>query len=244
MSARFSTDLQRTTAPSDVEDGAWYHEPARSLATATAPIAAASDVEVATSIAVSPVAELFVPDHYEPKYAYPLVVWLQGEDSGSGSFPRMMRRISDRNLMGAVVRPHAGERLEDQLAASITGLRRQYHVHSERIFLAGVGEYANQALRVALNRPEWFGGAIAISPRPAERSRLLNRYCDLPGKRVFLAAASDDPVDLQHALETQRLLWSAGMSVRACQFAAGEGIDRGVLREIDRWVITGICEAE
>jgi len=244
MTARFSTAQFRAAAPSQAaEDTAWHDEPSRKGSIASAHPATELDVGVATAVAPAALSELFVPDHYEGNYAYPLVMWLGGEPSSAGSLPKLMRQISDRNLVGAVVHPLPGERLEDRVVSAITEVRRQLHVHSERIFLAGVGEHAAQALTLGLSRPEWFGGMIAISPRFPQGSRMLSQFPALRGKRVFLAT-TEEPGGRESVLETQRMLWSAGMSVRAWQAAGQEELDRGILREIDRWVIEGIVESE
>lgn len=243
MTARFSTAQFRAAAPSQAEDTAWHDEPARKGSIASAHPATELDVGVATAVAPAALPEVFVPDHYEENYAYPLIMWLGGEGSSAGRLPKLMRKISDRNLVGAIVHPMPGERLEDRVVSAIAAVRRQLHVHSERIFLAGVGEHAAQALALGLSRPEWFGGMIAIAPRFPQGSRMLSQFPALHGKRVFLAA-KDEPGGREGVLETQRLLWSAGMSVRAWQAAGREELDRGILREIDRWVIEGIVESE
>jgi phospholipase/carboxylesterase len=226
-----------------VEDAAWHDEPARKGSIASTQPATELDVGLATAVAPATLSEVFVPDHYEQNYAYPLIMWLGGESSPAGGLPAIMRQISDRNLVGAAVHPATGERLEDRVVAAIAAVRKQFHVHSERIFLAGVGESASQALALGLSRPEWFGGLIAISPRFPQGSRMLSQYEMLRGKRVFLATSGEGPGQGE-IVETQRLLWSAGMSVRAFKAAGQDDLDRGVLREIDRWVIEGIAESD
>src|SRR5438128_2118611 len=44
--------------------------------------------------------EIHLPDHYEAKYAYPLIVWLVPESAPRGALGPLMRRISDRNSLG------------------------------------------------------------------------------------------------------------------------------------------------
>lgn len=243
MTARFTTNQLRTQVSPKADEVVWLDEPARAGTAAAVRAVASDEVGSVATVAPTKVAELFVPDHYEKNYAYPLIVWLGTELSPSGGIRSLMRRISDRNIVGASVHPAADERIEDRLVSAIASVRKQYHIHSERIFLAGVGEYAAQALRLGLARPEWFGGVIAISPQLTKQKRMLSQFPALQGKRVFLATTGDDPEELGNLLGTQRLLWSAGMSVRACQSASGEELDRGILREIDRWVIESIVES-
>src|SRR5688500_15821791 len=55
---------------------------------------------------------LFAPLHYEPNYAYPLVVWLHGPGDDERQLQRVMPLVSMRNYVAAaprgVCRPQAG----------------------------------------------------------------------------------------------------------------------------------------
>jgi predicted esterase len=113
-------------------------------------------------------------------------------------------------------------------------------VHSERIYLAGRGAEAQLALETGLAHPEWFGGIVAISAKLSRGRRWLARYEALRGKRVFLGADGDDAEQLAQIADAQRLLWSAGMNVRAFSTPAAEQVADGLLREIDRWMIEAI----
>ena len=73
----------------------------------------------------------------------------------------------------------AGVPVEDYLVRAVEQTRRHYHVHSERIFLAGVCEGATLAYRFALSFPEKVAGVIALNgmlPRggPLFRSQMLD----------------------------------------------------------------------
>lgn len=186
--------------------------------------------------------DLHVPDHYESGYAYPLIVWLTSADGPQRDFRALMRRISDRNCFGIAVRNRPGLRLEDCIFETVVGLRRKYHLHSERIYLAGVGDEAVLALQTGLARPEWFGGIVALSADLPSQYRWLPRFDELRGKRVLLGAGRDDVVQVESVQRLQRLLWSAGLSARACSYDFRDQIDDGLLREIDRWMMQSIEE--
>ncbi|MBN2579324.1 MAG: hypothetical protein JXB10_10065 [Pirellulales bacterium] len=47
---------------------------------------------------------LFVPLHYERRYAYPLLVWLHGPGSDQRQLPEVMRQISIQNYLAAAPR--------------------------------------------------------------------------------------------------------------------------------------------
>jgi phospholipase/carboxylesterase len=188
---------------------------------------------------------VFVPDHYEPNYAYPLLVWIQTTPWPRGGLERMMRMVSDRNYFGVAVPVADPERLEEQLAETFARLRRQYHLHTERVHLIGVGEGGTQALQSALNRPGWFGGVAAISSQWPAGSRMLARYDELRGKRVLFALDETDPPELIAGVQNAgRLLWTAGLQVTTVCTSGGTEPCIELLREINRWVMQGIEQPE
>ncbi|MFN9970105.1 MAG: hypothetical protein ACK58T_09425, partial [Phycisphaerae bacterium] len=50
--------------------------------------------------------------------------------------------------------------LQDLLYVTTCRLRQAFHIHSERIFVAGSGSGADAALHALVQRPDWFAGAI------------------------------------------------------------------------------------
>lgn len=184
--------------------------------------------------------DVFVPQGYEQNYAYPLIVWLHTNRPSRSELPRVMRQISDRNYLGTavVVDP---ERAEETVFDAVSQLRRRLHIHTERVYLAGAGDAGTLALQIGLNRPEWFAGIVALSAAFPESPRLLARYNDLRGKRVLLAVGQHaEPALLTDALFAQRLLWSAGLNVTARVHEGESAMTRGLLAEIDRWIMQPI----
>jgi phospholipase/carboxylesterase len=193
---------------------------------------------------------VFLPEPYEPRYAYPLVVWLHGGGGSEQDLATVMPAISDQNFVGAAFRgTRAGERgfhwhaddLDDwlpELHATLCDLRRAYHVHSERIFLAGFGEGATMALRTLLRRPEWFAGALALGGDFPESPRSLQRFEDLKGKRILLGSGARDGVvpALKNAAAA-RLLRSAGLEVDVRTYDADRTLVPEMLREANAWLV-------
>jgi len=152
MSARFSSDpfcpagssprgghAQRTGGSRPSQG-----TPALGLASAPAAIAPAQEDAI------------YCPDHYERNYAYPLLVWLTGEEAPPDNLNTLMRRVSERNCFGLAVRRGAGIAPAETIFGAVTALRRQYHIHSERIYLAGRtpvhGAYGARLQRQQLRR--------------------------------------------------------------------------------------------
>jgi phospholipase/carboxylesterase len=137
------------------------------------------------------------------------------------------------------------ERLEKQVQEQVCQLRRQYHIHSERIFLAGFGEGASLALQLGLARPEWFAGMICLGGRFPITPHSLRRYRDLRGKRVLLGAGSRDrKVSVEETVEASRLLHAAGMRVCTRVYDASHQLTKPMLTDIDRWVMQEVCQPQ
>src|SRR6516225_6866884 len=96
----------------------------------------------------------FLPTGYEPNYPYPLLVFLHGEGGSEETVLKLAPRLSRRNficigLRGLLPLPDTTspayswgdegqqDQVEEYILRSIEATRRRYHVHSERIYLAG-----------------------------------------------------------------------------------------------------------
>ena len=185
--------------------------------------------------------EFFVPEHYEPNYAYPLIAWLAPPSGSNGRLKRLVRTVSERNYFGVSVPVTDPDLVEQELHETFLRLRRHYHLHTERVYLLGFGEEGTQALKTGLQQPAWFAGVAAISARWPETPRLLAQYDELRGKRVLLGFGEcESAAIVADALYMRQLLWSAGMHVTALAASTAEEGDRSLLREIDRWIMQAI----
>lgn len=204
---------------------------------------------------------VFVPEHYEAKYPYPLIVWVQ-----SGKNPREMQQvlplISERNYFGLALsldqlcRDSLNDNAQDEhdprmtmlertVYQQVCSLRREFHIHSERIYLAGFGEGATHALQLGLAKPEWFAGVISLAGHTPATPHLLRRFRDLGGKRVLLGVgAKDRTVSVNETVQLGRLLHSAGMNVLSRVYEGSHQISRPMLRDINHWVMQDVCETQ
>src|SRR5439155_2776551 len=76
--------------------------------------------------------------------------------------------------------------VEDYVFQAVEHTRRSYHVHSERIYLAGFCEGACLAYRMALLFPERFAGVIGLNGLMPRQGRPLFRLPALRQLRVFM----------------------------------------------------------
>ncbi|MBW3539222.1 MAG: hypothetical protein KY476_03045 [Planctomycetes bacterium] len=192
----------------------------------------------------------WVPQHYEPRYAYPLLVWLHDRGGDPAELLDVMPAISERNYLGLslpvedVLRAGsdaAVASLAFRLRRIVLRVRSQLRVHSERVIPLGFGAGGTLALQLLLHRPDWFGGAAALCGTRLADIR-LRELRQLGRKRVLLAgtgSATQSPVEEAH--RTARLLHAAGLEVTHRAYAAADVPTPRMLRDVDGWVMAGIA---
>ena len=203
------------------------------------------------------------PDGYEASYAYPLVVWLHDTGATERDLAPIARGVSERNYLGLAVRGvpcrsaagvHRGgpafgwpDRavgdLADRLPKLIAGVRAHWHVHPERIYLAGVGSGADAAADLLAARPGWFAGAALIAggtlpPVPPAGGDLVPVAPDLTGARVALVGGPGRR-DAPRVLAAAAGWRSLGAAAEACLEDDGP-LSPAALRTVDRWLMRGV----
>jgi phospholipase/carboxylesterase len=205
----------------------------------------------------------FLPMGYEPNYAYPLIVLLHAHGGSDEQVLRLAPRISRRNCIYVSLRgPVAlndrdddglpvygwgepGEHdshVREYLLKAIEQTRLEFHVHSERVYLAGIGEGASVAYRLALGMPQKFAGVISMNgtlPRPAEGP--LFRDDEVKDLRVLIAhGAANEVVPLELARRDFLALYGAGADVTLSTYPCTHTVHPNMLRDINRWVIRNV----
>ena len=202
----------------------------------------------------------FLPTGYEPNYPYPLVVMFHHHGGSDEQVLRLAPRISRRNYVCISIRgpQPAGLNEEglpcygwgsdgqhdafisDYLIHAVEQTRRVYHIHSERIYLAGIMEGAAVAYRLALNMPDKIAGVIALSgtmPRPSNGEPLF-RFPDVRQLRVFIGHGNANSViPLDSARRDFRLLYGAGVDVQMQSYPIGNTVHPYMFRDINRWIM-------
>jgi phospholipase/carboxylesterase len=200
----------------------------------------------------------FLPTGYEPNYPYPLLVFFHGQGGNEEQILRLAPRLSRRNYICIGLRgPTAlGLRadgrvgygwgseglydtlLEEYVIRAVEQTRRQYHVHSERIYLAGFCEGASIAYRLGLTFPNKFGGLISLNGAMSRYARPRLRLPEVRQLRVLIGhGIANAVVPLTHAREDSRLLYTAGLSVRMHTYPATHRLHPDMLRDVNRWIM-------
>jgi phospholipase/carboxylesterase len=200
---------------------------------------------------------LFLPSDYQPKYAYPLVVLLHADGNDEDSAARLAPQLSRRNYIAACPRGpvalgcgptgrpafawHADSQ-DDHLLEVVAHARREYHVHSERVYFVGVGEGATVALRLGLALADCVAGVVALNGRmPEPECRPLARLKAVRGVRVFVGHGASNPVvPVASARKAARLLAAAGAEVRLTTYPAAHRVTDDMLRDVNRWIMSAV----
>lgn len=201
----------------------------------------------------------FAPLHYEPGYAYPLLVWLHGSGCDERQLLRIMPLVSMRNYVAVAPRGFACEQdegptgyrwpqtqshieqAEHRVFECIEEAQQRFRIADHRIFLAGFDAGGTMAFRIVMNHPQRFAGVLSICGAfPTGHSPLgqLNRVRKLP---VFMAVGRDSLVySPDRACEDLRLFHTAGITVALRQYPCGHQLTQHMLRDVDRWIIEQI----
>ena len=234
----------------------------------------------------------FVPQRYEPNYAYPLLVLLHGRGGDEQQMLRSMPAMSWRNYVGlglrgpetvsrrdgepgfgwgpTFARPRRGvarlaaeayepetfrrrlrqgfsgpvDAIEDGIFDSVRRARRSLHIHSERIFLVGVGEGAAVAYRLGLTYPERFAGVVAINGWVPGGFRPLGRLHAARDLRILVVHGEWNgraPVGV--ARRDVATLRAGGLQVSFQSYPCAHRLAPPMLADVDTWIINQ-CTAE
>lgn len=204
----------------------------------------------------------FLPKGYEPNYPYPLVVFFHGHGSSEEQLEQVAPLLSRRNYVCIALRGpeqvqdrsdgrpgycwglehgRAGTELEDYILSAIEQTRRTYHIHSERIYLAGFCEGATLAYSLALSMPERFAGIIALNGCMPRRGGPLLRPQNVRHLRVLIGhGIANAVVPSTLAKSDYRVLYNAGLAVRFRTYPATHRIHPDMLKDVNRWIIEKI----
>ena len=134
--------------------------------------------------------------------------------------------------------------LEDGVYDAIRKTRRSLHVHSERIYLVGVGEGAAVAYRLGLSYPERFAGVVAINGYIPGGFRPLARLKECRDLRILVVHGEwNARVPVRSARRDVAMLRSGGLSVAFQSYPCAHRITSPMLSDVDTWLINH-CTSE
>ena len=205
---------------------------------------------------------VFAPLHYEPNYAYPLVVWLHGPDDNERQLQRIMPLVSMRNYVAVAPRATScvGQRSssyawnhslsgimdgEQRVFDCIEAVQEKFHVAPRRVFLAGFRCGGTMAFRIALKNPSRFAGVLSAGgPFPADHNPLiyLQQVRQLP---LFIAQGRlSQRYPVERACEELRLFHAAGLAVTLRQYPGGDELSAQMLHDMNIWMMEQVTGVE
>jgi phospholipase/carboxylesterase len=205
---------------------------------------------------------LLAPLHYEPNYAYPLVVWLHDANGDERELKRVMPLVSLRNYVSLSVRgteertrgfdwSHTADGIlaaESQVAEAVAQACQRFNVHRERIFLAGHGAGGTLALRLALRAPERFAGGASIGGCfPTGNAPLTRLNAARRAKLLIMHCRDSFTYPVERVCSELSLFHAAGMAVTLRQYPCGDELTTQMLHDLDNWLmeqVTGVNMAD
>ncbi len=204
----------------------------------------------------------FAPLHYEPNYAYPLLVWLHAPGEDERQLLRVMPSLSLRNYVAVAVRgsvsfgrnglPKEGfywdlatyETAFCAVLEAIESVRQRYNIASNRIYLIGCGDGGTMAQRLALRNPSCFNGVVSLGGAVPEDIMLLENFRELRHVRFFYALSqSSQTFSIENVCDNLRVLYSAGVRLALRNYPGAQPIQAEMLKDVNRWVMGDIDSA-
>ncbi|MDR1384911.1 MAG: hypothetical protein LBJ67_13845 [Planctomycetaceae bacterium] len=202
---------------------------------------------------------LFIPMHYEPGYAYPLLIWLHGKSNvGERQLMKIMPIISMRNYTAIAPRgleeegcyswpetDHGFNAAQTQIFHCLKIASEKYHIAKRRVFLAGFGDGGTMAFRVAMRFPQYFAGVISLCgafPQGTMSLGQLNAVRQLP---CLMCVGRDSPIfPPSEAAKQMTLFHTAGMVMTVRQYPCRHELSIQMLEEVNRWMMERITNGE
>ncbi|MBD3673073.1 MAG: hypothetical protein HUJ26_06060 [Planctomycetaceae bacterium] len=201
---------------------------------------------------------LHLPEPFEPRYHYPVVIWLHQDESNEDELHTIMPQISDQNYIGLAFRGTSDdgqtpsghfhweasqakrEELLEEIRETIAEMSRFFRMDMNRIYLAGFDAGATVALELLLDAPELFAGAIALGGAVPPTDGFGSRFRELSKRKAWLGwGRQDSLLDTKTFREQADRLERTGLQVETALYNCGHELTPEMLREINRWLMTG-----
>ncbi len=212
----------------------------------------------------TPAHSCFSPIHYQAGYAYPLIVWLHGSGNpGAGSnedeLKQVMPLISVRNYVAIAPRgtrrlvdergaytwgdsaeeiAEAGQRVRDCIAIA----QERFHVHPDRIYVAGHAAGGTMAYRLGMEYPDLFAGAISLGgpvPRGSRPLKNINAARQLP--LLLSVSPTKENFTMPQVLDDLKFLHYAGLPLSLRLYPEGDELTTRMFSDLNKWVMKQFC---
>jgi phospholipase/carboxylesterase len=198
---------------------------------------------------------LFGPERYEPRYAYPLIVWMHSCFSSERELECVMPTLSMQNYVACAPRgticcdennstfrwgrsPASAAIAEELVFDAVETAQRNFSIHSNRVFLAGFGAGGSMAWRVALRYPQRFAGVISLcGDFPADCQSLTNIEAARLLPSLWMFGSESSRCGISQICNTLPLLHSAKLQVDIRQYPCGDELLSNMLTDANGWMM-------
>ncbi len=204
----------------------------------------------------------FLPQHYEPNYQYPLLVWLHGRQGNERQLHRVLPLVSMRNYAAVGVRGNikaangwdwsldsAGyQAAEQSILDAVDSARQRFNVHSSRIFVAGYQSGGALAVKLALRHPTEFAGAVSLGGCLPTGSHLFGNLSQVRKFPLLISQGQDGSSQSADDLcDRLRLFHAANLQVMVRLYPGDHELTTRMLSDMNEWImerVTGISATE
>jgi predicted esterase len=120
---------------------------------------------------------------------------------------------------------------------------QKYNISSRRIFLAGLEEGGTMALRIGLQNPDVFAGALSLGgafPKMGAPLSQIHKSRTLP---LFMTTTRDSvQYPVPSVCDDLRLFHTAGLHVTLRQYPGADEVTKNMLSDMDRWLMDRISQ--
>ncbi len=198
---------------------------------------------------------LFGPERYEPRYDYPLIVWLHSCRSAEGELENVMPALSLQNYVACAPRgttacdpegrqfrwgtSAASAAIAEELVFESVELAcSQFSIARDKVFLAGFGSGGTMAWRIALRYPQRFAGVASICGHfPVKQQPLANfeQARDLPSLLMYGEDSANCGVS--QLCDALPVMHSASLKVDIRQYPCGDELCSNMLFDLNSWLM-------
>ena len=198
---------------------------------------------------------LFGPERYEPRYEYPLVVWLHSCHSNERELEEVMPLLSMQNYVACAPRGTNASEIsarhflwsqsraaatvaEESVFAAVAAAQNNFSIARQRVFLAGFGSGGTMAWRIALRYPQMFAGVASICGQFPRNHQPLNNLAAAREMPILWMYGQDSPkCGVEHICETLPLLHAARMGATIRQYPVGDELLTNMLSDLNHWLM-------
>lgn len=204
---------------------------------------------------------LFIPQHYEPNYAYPLIVWLHSEGDNHRQMLKVMPQLNARNYAAVSVASDFDDgsvvweqnqtivnETAERIMVAIDHAKLRLNIDDRHVFIAGLGSGGTMAMRVGFAFPDKFAGVASLNGSAPENLRPFGNWIQCRNVPVFWAHARDSQSFSEEKLcEQLRLLHVGGFAVTLRQYPGNDNLCESSIRkklfaDANRWIMEVVSE--